>query len=357
MITFFLSFIVSAVIVLLLIRYQQTHQHISLDLDLNSVQKFHTIPVPRIGGVGVVIGFTFSLAINKLVFNNEYLTFLMLAVALPTFLIGLIEDMTKKVGVLHRLIVTALSAALGAYFLNIRLMQLDLLVFDTLLGFYWFSLMFTSFAVAGVANAFNLIDGFNGLAAGVATIILLALSYVAHQLADPEIMLTSLSLAGAVLGFALWNYPRGLIFLGDGGAYFIGFMVAEQSVWLLERHPQVSPWFPLLLVYYPIFETLFTIFRRLIVNKVNVGMPDATHLHQLIYRRLIKTKKHLVSTPSQQVMQNSATSPYLWVMTIISVIPAILFYSNPLLLKISVLLYSGFYVLIYRSMYKKQVPR
>ena len=65
-----------------------------------------------------------------------------------------------------------------------------------------------------------------------------------------------------MLGFFVWNFPAGLIFLGDGGAYFLGFYVAELAILLLHRNPAVSPMFPLLLCIYPVFETLFSIYRR-----------------------------------------------------------------------------------------------
>ena len=92
--------------------------------------------------------------------------------------------------------------------------------------------------------------------------MLLAMGFVAHLVGDSTLALLSLAVAGAVLGFFVWNFPAGLIFLGDGGAYFLGFVVAEIGILLLQRNPEVSPLCPLLIVIYPVFETVFSMYRR-----------------------------------------------------------------------------------------------
>jgi hypothetical protein len=85
--------------------------------------------------------------------------------------------------------------------------------------------------VAALANAINTIDGFNGLASMVAS-----LAYGAFQVSDPIVLSASFIMMDAALGFFIWNFPAGLIFLGDGGAYFIGFMLAELSIMLVMKH-------------------------------------------------------------------------------------------------------------------------
>jgi UDP-N-acetylmuramyl pentapeptide phosphotransferase/UDP-N-acetylglucosamine-1-phosphate transferase len=120
--------------------------------------------------------------------------------------------------------------------------------------------------------------------------ILIAITYVAYKNNDLEIMYASLTFTGAVIGFFTYNYPRGLIFLGDGGAYLIGFVIACLSCLLVIRNDAISPWFPLLLNIYPIYETIFSIWRRKIYQKTNPSFPDRMHLHTLIYRRFLKRK-------------------------------------------------------------------
>ena len=117
-----------------------------------------------------------------------------------------------------------------------------------------------------------------GLASMYVLMMLLAVAYVAFQVGDTLIFDAALIGTGAVLGFFVWNYPAGLIFLGDGGAYLLGFYLAELAV-LLHRNPSVSPIFTLLLCAYPIFETIFTMYRRKVVRGVSTGAPDGVDLH------------------------------------------------------------------------------
>ncbi len=151
-----------------------------------------------------------------------------------------------------------------------------------------FAIAFTAFAVGGVANSINIIDGYNGLAGGYSVIVLAALAWVAGQVGDPVVLSASLAMLGALLGFLVWNYPRGKIFMGDGGAYLVGFWLGELSVLLVVRNPDVSPWFPIVLLAYPIVETLFSIYRRMFILGRSAGHADDMHLHQLIYRRLAR---------------------------------------------------------------------
>ena len=115
----------------------------------------------------------------------------------------------------------------------------------------------------------------------------------------------------AGLGFLLWNWPRGLIFLGDGGAYFIGYLVAVLSFLLVARHRGVvTPWYPFLLFIYPVFETLFSIWRRKVVRGASPGLPDGLHLHQLVFRRLVRWAVGRKDAASL-TLRNSLTAPYL----------------------------------------------
>jgi UDP-N-acetylmuramyl pentapeptide phosphotransferase/UDP-N-acetylglucosamine-1-phosphate transferase len=102
----------------------------------------------------------------------------------------------------------------------------------------------TVLAVAGIANAVNIIDGFNGLASVVTICMLVSLAYVAWQVGDMFVLVSALTVAGATAGFLIWNYPVGLIFLGDGGAYFIGFMLGELAMLLVMRNPRYRPGMP-----------------------------------------------------------------------------------------------------------------
>lgn len=357
MTAFSIALLGSLVVTLLVVRYEHLHAHITADHDLDGVQKFHATAVPRVGGIGVVVGI-FSGELATLFLEPEVAAFgfLVILAAVPAFCAGLIEDLTKRVSVSKRFLATALSAAVGGLLLGGWLTRLDVPGLDYLMAFGVVSVFVTCFAVAGVANAFNLIDGYNGLAGMVAVIILGGLAYVADQVGDRSIMVAAYASAGGIVGFLAWNYPRGLIFLGDGGAYLIGFLVAELSVLLVARNPQVSPWFPLLLAFYPIFETVFTIYRRVVIVKTHPGLPDAAHLHQLVYRRVV----HWAigeNCAKRKTQRNSLTSPYLWAVTMVAVIPAMLFWNKTLILQMASMAFALFYILIYWNIYRGCFPK
>jgi len=355
MLTIFTAFIVSLLVGLLVLRFQEKHQGIIGDIDLTGIQKFHTTVVPRIGGILVFLGIISGILIRY--FSPDSGAFnvgvLLIISAIPAFLGGLVEDLTKKVGVKTRLFLTASSAGLAGYLLNAWLTDIQMIGFDFLLAIPIISVVFTCFAVAGVANSFNLIDGFNGLASGVSLMILSAIAYVAFQVRDYGILLGSFAAIGAIAGFVFWNYPKGAIFLGDGGAYLIGFWIAELCVLLVTRNPSVSKWFPALICIYPIFETIFTIYRR-VVRRLHPGMPDANHLHQIIFRRIVSDATN--NDSDILLKENSRTSPYLWVLTSLAIMPAILFWQINWALQLSTILFCLSYLWLYRTIVRFKIP-
>jgi UDP-N-acetylmuramyl pentapeptide phosphotransferase/UDP-N-acetylglucosamine-1-phosphate transferase len=357
MIILFLSFLASTLVGFLILRSEHLHRHLSGDHDVVGVQKFHARIVPRIGGlaliVGILVGLSTRIWVDVAIWK---LAMLVLLSAVPAFAAGFIEDLTKRVSVRIRLAATFVSAGIAGYLLNAWVSNVQIIGLDYLLAIGWVSILFTCFAVAGLSNAFNIIDGYNGLVSGVSVIILLAIGYVGFAVHDFLIMACSFAGIGAVVGFLLWNYPRGLLFLGDGGAYLLGFWIAELSILLVTRNPQVSKWFPVLVCFYPIFETVFTIYRRLVLKKANAGMPDAVHLHQLIYRRLVRWSVGSDSA-SDRTWRNSLTSPYLWALCLLAVAPAVIFWQYHWILKSFVLLFAICYVWLYRALVQFNAPQ
>jgi UDP-N-acetylmuramyl pentapeptide phosphotransferase/UDP-N-acetylglucosamine-1-phosphate transferase len=212
------------------------------------------------------------------------------------------------------------------------------------------------FAVAGVANSVNIIDGMNGLASMCVAIMLAGLAYVALQVGDTLIASLAITVIGATLGFFLWNYPNGLIFLGDGGAYFLGFVLAELAILLLARNDTVSPMFPLLLCAYPVWETVFSMYRRKLLRGRPVGMPDGIHLHSLIYRRLMRWA---IGSRDAAILtrRNALTAPYLWVLCSLSVIPATIWWDDTQALQLILMAFVVGYVLLYWRIVKFRTPK
>lgn len=355
---FFTSIIVSLSAALFLIRHTRLHQKLSGDNPSEGPQKFHIGLTPRIGGVpillGCSIGVTVAIASKILPLKPALLLFVC---TLPVFLSGMAEDLSKRIAPFWRLLASFISALLACKLLGTTLTGVGLPGIDFLLTLSpILAILFTMVAVGGICHSLNIIDGYNGLASGVSSMILLAIGYVAFEVGDRELLSLSLASAGAVIGFMVWNFPRGLIFAGDGGAYLMGFMVAELSVMLVVRNPSVTPWFPFTLVVYPVWETMFTIYRRWIVRGQAAGLPDALHLHQIVFARLVRwmvgrrEARHLLK-------RNSLTTPYLWGMGMLTVVPAVLFWCYPLMLQICCLIFALFYVWLYRRLVRFQAPR
>lgn len=342
---------------LAVIHSAKSHARVTLDHDVSGPQKFHAHPVPRVGGIGIVLGFTAAL-LSMLWSHSETarLGAILLLCGSPAFAAGLIEDLTKRVSPRVRLMATGASALLAAWALEAVITRTDIPGLDWLVTSAAVATGLTVVAVAGIANSVNIIDGFNGLASMCVVLMLAALAYVAYQVGDPLIGSLALAGIGAVLGFFVWNFPGGLIFLGDGGAYFLGFFVAELSILLLVRNPGVSPLFPLLVCIYPVFETLFSIYRRRFLRAVPPSMPDGIHLHSLIYRRVLRWA--LGNRGARTLARrNSMTSPFLWLLCMMSVAPAVLLWNNTALLAASLAVFAASYVALYWRIVRFRSPR
>ncbi|MBS1186424.1 MAG: glycosyl transferase [Burkholderiaceae bacterium] len=356
MISILVSFLVALVSTLFIIRLSRQHKNI-LDHVTHDVQRFHSRPVPRFGGLGILIAALVgaSVACWRAPPVGQWLLLLLLC-ALPAFGCGIVEDYTKNVSAMRRLMLTMAAAAIGYIALDAAITRIDLPLVDGWLKYAWLSLPFTVFAVGGIANAINIVDGFNGLASVVTMFMLLSIAYVAWQVNDTFIMTAAFIMVGAIAGFFVWNFPYGLIFLGDGGAYFIGFMLGELTVLLIARNPQVSAWYALLLLIYPVFETLFSIYRKRFVRGGSPGVPDGIHLHMLIFKRLVRWTIGRRDARAL-IKRNSLTSPYLWVLSLMAVIPATLFWRNCWILIGFCLCFVAAYVWLYMQIVQFNAPR
>jgi UDP-N-acetylmuramyl pentapeptide phosphotransferase/UDP-N-acetylglucosamine-1-phosphate transferase len=358
MLLFLCALAASAVLTLLAVRAGR-RRSLRLFADTGGgPQRVHARPVPRIGGVGIVGGLAVTattawwLGVGEL----SAVLFMLLGCGLPAFGAGLAEDLSGRVRPFWRLLATAGAAALAVLFLGAAITRTDLWGLDWIASFPLGAAFLAVFAVAGIANAVNIIDGFNGLAAMCTIIMMVAIAYVATQVGDGLVATLALVGVGAVLGFFVWNYPAGLVFLGDGGAYFIGFYLAELGILLLLRNPQVSPLFPLLMVIYPVFETLFSMYRRKFVKGRAMGMPDGVHLHSLVYRRLLRWA---VGSRDAQALtrRNSMTAPYLWLLCTLAVVPSVVFWDDSRVLGGFILLFGLSYVGLYARIVRFKAPR
>lgn len=313
-----LTLCVSLALAQALVLSASKHGQFTMDLP-TGVQKFHSTPTPRVGGIAIYVALTLAWVLLPGAAERKLLSTVVLA-GMPALLVGLAEDVTKRVSVRTRLLVTMGSGGFAALLTGVGLTRVDIPLADLLLSVWPLAVLFTAFAVGGVANAFNIIDGFHGLSSGTLIISSLALAAIAQSVGDTPLAIVALALAAAVGGFWLVNFPWGKLFLGDGGAYFAGFALAWLSVEVLARNPQVSPWASVLICGYPTIEVVYSIFRRRRAHR-SPGDPDRFHLHSLVATNVVQPRFPRLA-PN---FRNAVVSVLMWVCAVLPVIPAILF--------------------------------
>jgi UDP-N-acetylmuramyl pentapeptide phosphotransferase/UDP-N-acetylglucosamine-1-phosphate transferase len=335
-------FLLSVLIVLT----KKLHGSATMDLS-HGIQKFHTTPTPRVGGLPIVIGL--SVAWFTSTSEIKHLLTPILIAGLPAFLFGLAEDITKRVGVLARLLATMASGLLAWWLTDYSLSRVDAWGIDWLLKYTLISVLFTSFAVGGVANAINIIDGFNGLASTMATLAFAGFAVIAWSVGDANLASVAIILAACVLGFFWVNWPFGKLFLGDGGSYFVGFALAWVAVLLIERNPSVSPFAALLVCIHPVSEVLLSIFRRKL-KKMNPAHPDRLHFHSIVKQRYVRRWFGNLSFE----LRNSITGVFVGFMTLTAIFIASMVNQNSLLSFLAVIALAMGYVAIYARMIRFQ---
>lgn len=293
----------------LLVITQRVHGHLSIDTQIG-IQKVHTNPTPRIGGLAIFLAAVGAYLVGGRGHYHGLLWSLLLA-STPAFFFGLVEDLTKRVSVRARLLATMASGILGWWLTGLAVTDVNVWGADSLLSIGVVSVLFTAFAVAGVANAINIIDGFNGLSGGTVLIALASLAAISLQVQDFQVAHLCVLFAATTAGFLVVNWPLGRLFLGDGGAYFLGFALAWISVLLLARNPAVSAWAPMLACGYPILEVGFSIWRRK-KRSMSPGDPDRLHLHSLVKRRVVRK----LFPRSSNLFRNSVTGALMWVVAL-----------------------------------------
>jgi UDP-N-acetylmuramyl pentapeptide phosphotransferase/UDP-N-acetylglucosamine-1-phosphate transferase len=338
--TYLIVFAITLLISAALVATRHWHGHFSMD-GTDGVQKHHSVPTPRIGGVAIALGLLSAWQLSAP--DVRAILAPMLLAGMPAFAFGLAEDVTKRVGVLPRLLATMLSGVLAWYLTGVAMQDTGFAPLDWLLRFTPLAVLFTAFAVGGVANAINIIDGFNGLAAGSVAIMLGAMGLIALNVGDAPLASVCFVVAACTLGFGAVNWPMGKLFLGDGGAYLLGFVVAWIAILLPMRHAEINAWATILVCAYPVLEVGFSVRRRRHRVGHHPGQPDKVHLHHLLHRRLICKVFKNTCAP----LKNGLTSPLCWLGTALPAGGAVMFAQNTLalavLLGVSVLAYAAVY--------------
>jgi UDP-N-acetylmuramyl pentapeptide phosphotransferase/UDP-N-acetylglucosamine-1-phosphate transferase len=325
------------------------------------VQKFHVRPTSRLGGIAIAIGLVVSSLITVSLPNStdgvelHNYSFWFLLAALPVWAAGLTEDLTHRVGPTLRLVMATLSAAWLFSALGVAVNRTAVPPIDWLLAMPGGPLCATLLVVAGFTHSVNIIDGFHGLACGLMAIALIALSYMSWKLGDGVMLQMCLTSLSVVLGFFVFNWPKGSIFLGDAGAYLIGFWVVELGILIAMRNPGLSPMAPVVAGLLPLIETLFSMYRRKFVKNYPVNHPDALHLHTLIYKRLLFNPSSN-NTQQQKNSLNSSVAFFFWLPAVFFSISSCLFLKSTMAQLILMSAYTLMYIWLYRRLVRFRSP-
>ena len=318
------------------------HGPVTFDTDVGP-QKFHQKATPRIGGTALFLGFWAAIPFAA-PSTRELLVPLGLWGALA-FFAGSGEDLWKKTRPALRLMATAGAALLFCLHTGYRVTRLELPIADEFLVIPFISIAFTVFAIAGLMNAVNIIDGFHGLASGSVILMTGALGIVAAAAGDDQLCLAAAVVVAILLGFLTFNFPFGHLFLGDGGAYVSGFWLACLAVMLPQRNPEVSAWLSFLIVVYPVIETMYSIFRKTVRRRRSPLEPDGLHLHMLVHRSFARSISQVLRRPR---LINPITSMLLWCFCLPGLLIAIAVPDQQVWLIAGVALQVTLYAAIYR---------
>ena len=272
-------------------------------VDRPDPRKQHTAPMVRLGGIGIVAGFSLALTLTwlaggfaDLAPDKDRLIWTTLAGALCFFVIGLADDLFA-LPPLPRL-VGQVAVAMVVWDQGVRIGSIEL-PFDALNGAHLtlpplLSLLATVVWLVGITNAINWLDGLDGLAAGVSGIAAIGLLSVSFSLAQPAAGLLAAALAGACLGFLRHNFNPARIFMGDGGSYFLGFALAAISiVGPAKGLTGVSLLLPLLILSLPLADMSAVIMGRLREGR-SPFYPDRRHLHHRLLRSGLSHRRTVV---------------------------------------------------------------
>ena len=317
-----------------------------MDLDFEKPQAFHKEPVGRSGGLASIISLTIFFVLYYFLFQQILIEYLFLSITL--FLLGFSEDIKFKISPNYRLVLMIVILLLFIIFFSINIRSVDLIFLNTWMTNSIFATFFILLCFLFIINGANLIDGFNGLLAIHLLTINIVLLFLNLNNSNGHLIIIITAQIVVLLSFLLFNFPKAKMFLGDGGSYLFGGLVALNIIQTNNLNLQISSFFFCILLFYLFFEVFFSFFRKLYLRRSPLK-PDRDHMHMLLYNYLEKSQKFKDCN-----YLNSLTINLVYLGLIL---PSIFFNDNGLICKYwffsLIALYIVFYYLLY-SFVKKQ---
>lgn len=243
-------------------------------LDVPNARKVHKNAMPRLGGLGIYMGFL----LGYILFGQMSLR--MNAILIGSFIIvvtGIVDDI-KPIPAKYKFLFQIIAASVVAFYGKILLQDLE--AFGFYINFGIFSYPITIIFIVAIINCINLIDGMDGLAAGLSSIYFITIGIVAVLWKNSfglDAIITFIML-GSTLGFLCHNFNPAKIFMGDSGSMFLGYIIAVIALLGFKNVTLTTLLAPICLLAIPIMDTLFAILRR-VINKKPISEPDRQHLH------------------------------------------------------------------------------
>ena len=256
---------------------------------IRNVQNIHDSFVPPLGGVIIYVCLFLGLLISKP--NSFLFNFYILGPSLLILVVGLIEDLYSNVKPILRFIVIFICSLIFSYFYSESLPDIDINFIQFIFNrFPWIEILLYTLGLTALANGFNMIDGMNGLAGfnilsivvGIGSLLLL---YGYFNQFERELIIIFV----VTVAFLFFNFPHGKIFLGDSGAYVLGWILGVIVITIFSNS-LYNTWTAVLILFYPLFEVIFSTIRKLLIKK-NPLLPDSNHVHLKIYKILKGTEK------------------------------------------------------------------
>lgn len=262
-------------------------------IDKPNERKVHSKIMPRMGGLAIYLAFAFTYSILIIFDLFEPVRFIdaFMIGALIVVITGVLDD-KFQIKPIYKLI-GQFIAALIVVFYGGKVHVINMPWFDGSFELGWLSIPITILWIVGVSNAVNLIDGLDGLAAGVSMIAATSLLVVSLLMGNMVVALILVALVGAILGFLFFNFHPAKIFMGDTGSLFLGYSLATLSLLEFKQVTMITFIVPIIILGVPIADTIFAIIRRM-VNKVPITMPDKNHLHHRLLQKGYSHRKSVL---------------------------------------------------------------
>ena len=315
-----------------------------VDEQFKKPQAFHELPISTSGGTGIFFSFlilNLYLFLSKEIIYYEYLSFCSLF-----FILGLLDDLKLDLRPKFRLIVMIVLLIILIISNNFYVENTGIKFLNGFLKIDIFALFFVCLCFLFIINGSNLIDGYNGLLSIHTLIILINLFFVNYFNGNNDLAFFILYIILIITVFLKYNFPKATIFLGDGGSYFLGALIAISVIKTSIANPAISPFYFCILLFYLFFEVFFSFIRKFARERMSPLFPDKKHLHMLIYKSFLKKNKNTLKS-------NYYVSIVINLIYLILIIPAIFMMKDGLFCKYYSIVSFVVYISAYKISYEK----